>query len=112
MGGVSAMNLLLEARTLLANAEPNGKFLPLESQQQEWAKRFGAWWAASAPDIMKKMTLRQWLIKTGYMNKHAAALGRLGGKAKSEAKAAASRANGRKGGRPRNKPKRNQRTAL
>jgi hypothetical protein len=34
-------------------------------------------------------------------NPHAAALGKLGGAAKSPAKAAASRANGAKGGRPR-----------
>lgn len=33
-------------------------------------------------------------------NPHAVALGRKGGKAKSEAKAAASKANGAKGGRP------------
>lgn len=35
------------------------------------------------------------------MNKHAQALGRLGGKAKTEKKAIASKENGRKGGRPR-----------
>ena len=35
----------------------------------------------------------------------AAALGRLGGKAKSPAKAKSARENGRRGGRPRNKPK-------
>lgn len=34
----------------------------------------------------------------------AAALGRLGGQAKTAAKVAASRANGRKGGRPRKRP--------
>lgn len=34
-------------------------------------------------------------------NKHAVALGRLGGKAKTDKKAAAARANGKKGGRPR-----------
>lgn len=34
------------------------------------------------------------------MNPHAKALGKLGGKVKSEAKAAASRENGKKGGRP------------
>jgi hypothetical protein len=33
-------------------------------------------------------------------NKHAVALGRLGGKAKTEKKADAARANGKKGGRP------------
>jgi hypothetical protein len=33
-------------------------------------------------------------------NKHAAALGKKGGKAKSESKIASSRANGAKGGRP------------
>mgnify|MGYP003501980465 CR=1 FL=1 len=36
---------------------------------------------------------------------HAAALGKLGGKAKSPAKTATARANGRKGGRPKNKVK-------
>lgn len=35
------------------------------------------------------------------MNPHAKALGKLGGKVKSEAKAAAARENGKKGGRPR-----------
>ncbi|MDR1282090.1 MAG: type II toxin-antitoxin system HicB family antitoxin [Opitutaceae bacterium] len=35
-----------------------------------------------------------------------AALGRMGGKARTSAKIAASRANGRKGGRPRNQPAR------
>ena len=35
----------------------------------------------------------------------AAALGKLGGKAKSPAKTATARANGRKGGRPKNKVK-------
>lgn len=35
----------------------------------------------------------------------AAALGKLGGKAKSAAKAKGARENGRKGGRPKNKPK-------
>jgi hypothetical protein len=34
------------------------------------------------------------------MNPHAKALGKLGGKVKSEAKAAAARENGKKGGRP------------
>ena len=34
------------------------------------------------------------------LNKHAKALGRLGGKKTSEAKAAAARENGKKGGRP------------
>lgn len=34
------------------------------------------------------------------MNKHAQALGRLGGKVKSEAKTKAVRENGKKGGRP------------
>jgi len=34
-------------------------------------------------------------------NPHAAALGRLGGKAKSPAKSKSARENGRKGGRPR-----------
>lgn len=38
-------------------------------------------------------------VRAGY--KPAAALGKLGGKAKSPAKSAAARANGRKGGRPR-----------
>jgi hypothetical protein len=33
-------------------------------------------------------------------NKHAVALGRLGGKAKTEKKTDAARANGKKGGRP------------
>lgn len=37
------------------------------------------------------------------MNLHAKALGKLGGKVKSEAKAAAARENGKKGGRPRTK---------
>lgn len=36
-------------------------------------------------------------------NKAAAALGRLGGKAKTDAKAEAARANGRNGGRPKKK---------
>lgn len=38
-------------------------------------------------------------------SKAAAALGRLGGRVKSEAKASAARANGKLGGRPRKKPK-------
>ena len=38
-------------------------------------------------------------------NPAAVALGRRGGKAKSEAKAAASRANGKKGGWPKGKPR-------
>lgn len=38
-------------------------------------------------------------------NPHAVALGKRGGKAKSERKAAASRENGKKGGRPRKSPK-------
>ncbi len=38
-------------------------------------------------------------------NPHAAALGKLGGKAKSPAKTATARANGRKGGRPKSKVK-------
>lgn len=33
-------------------------------------------------------------------NKHAVALGRMGGKSKTDKKAAAARANGKKGGRP------------
>jgi hypothetical protein len=41
------------------------------------------------------------LVKT-KKNVHAVALGRRGGKTKTEAKAAASRANGCKGGRPKN----------
>jgi hypothetical protein len=37
------------------------------------------------------------------MNKHAQALGRIGGSKKSEKKAKASRLNGKKGGRPKKK---------
>lgn len=37
------------------------------------------------------------------MNKHAQALGRIGGKVKSRRKAKASRLNGKKGGRPKKK---------
>lgn len=41
------------------------------------------------------------MTRTANTSRAAAALGRKGGKAKSEAKAAAARANGAKGGRPR-----------
>jgi hypothetical protein len=41
------------------------------------------------------------MTRTNTTSRAAAALGRKGGKAKSEAKAAAARANGAKGGRPR-----------
>ncbi len=41
------MRLLKDARTLLSNATPNAKLIPLESQQAEWAQRFGIWWSES-----------------------------------------------------------------
>jgi hypothetical protein len=46
-------NLIHEARTLLVNATPNTKFLPLESQQVDWAQRFGKWWASTAPEVIE-----------------------------------------------------------
>jgi hypothetical protein len=44
-----------------------------------------------------------WVFDAGYKNPHAVALGRKGGKVKSEAKTNAAKINGAKGGRPRGK---------
>lgn len=54
-----------------------------------------------ADGTMRPLTKKEVSDWQRRMNPHAKALGKLGGKVKSEAKAAAARENGKKGGRPR-----------